>query len=187
VNRGPGEPEVSRWRVAAPFLPLLVLATGVLAVLYPAYSPALLGALGACVGVLLAGALVLALGRGWRGARARATYSAVVLGSFAAFGVALAWRALGGGAGLGAAFAVAFAATIAAGVAFHRPLTAVFGWRGAGGGTATAVGASGITLGLVVFLAIRLAPVWFAQHLLLPAMLLVTLIVAAGLGERTFR
>jgi hypothetical protein len=46
---------------------------------------------------------------------------------------------------------------------------------------------SAVTLGLVVFLAIRVAPVWFAQHLLLPAMLLVALVAASRLQGRTFR
>jgi hypothetical protein len=181
-----GGSEVAGWRPAAVLAPLLVLSTGGFAVLYPTYSPALTAILAAWLGLLLASALSLALSGGWRVHRLRATYSATVVGSFAAFGVVLAWRALGGGVGLGAGLAASFCAAVLVGVVFRRPLSRVFTWRG-GAGAARAAGVSAVTLGLVVFLAIRVAPVWFAQHLLLPAMLLVVLVAASGLQGRTFR
>jgi hypothetical protein len=180
-----GGSEVAGWRPAAVLAPLLVLSTGGFAVLYPTYSPALTAILAAWLGLLLASALSLTLSGGWRVHRMRAVYSATVVGSVAAFGVVLAWRALGGGAGLGAGLAASFCAAVLVGVVFRRPLSRVFTWRG--GAAARAAGVSAVTLGLVVFLAIRVAPVWFAQHLLLPAMLLVALVAASGLQGRTFR
>jgi len=186
VSPGNGDPEVAGWRPVALLAPLLVLGTGGFAVLYPAYSPALTAILAGWLALLLGWALFLALSGRWRAHRLRAIYSATVVASFAGFGVVLAWRALGGGAGLGAALAALFCAVVLVGFAFKRPLSRVFTWRG-GGGAARAAGVSALTLGLVVLLAIRLAPVWFAQHLLLPAMLLVALVAASGLEGRTFR
>jgi hypothetical protein len=179
-----GGSEVGRWRLAAPLASLLVLGTGAFAALYPTYSPVVTGILVGWLGLLLAWALSLVLTSGWQLHRRRVAYSATVVGSFAAFGVVLAWRALGGGVGLGAALAALFCADVLVGLAFRRPLSRVFGWRG-GDGAARVLGVSAVTAGLVLFLVIRLAPVWFAQHLLLPAMLLVALIAASG--GRTFR
>lgn len=178
--------DISRWRLAALLAPLMVLAPGGFAVLYPTYSTALLVVLAALVVLLMGWAAALAVGGGWRRRTARSRYSAAVIASFAACGVALAWRALGGGAGLGAVCAALFGAAALAGLAFRRPLSAVIAWRG-GAGVTQAAGVGAVTLGLVVFLAVRLAPVWFAQHLLLPAMLLLVLIAAAGVVDGAFR
>jgi hypothetical protein len=158
--------------------------------LYPDYSGTLLMLMAGGVAAFLIWALVLSLSSAWKSRQQRAAYLAAVLTTMAAFSVVLAWRSLGGDAHLAGWLGALFVAVIVAGLSWSRPLVAVLAW---GGGSSRAsprhvsLGVSAVTLALVTLLLIRLAPVWFAQHLLLPAALLVALIAAAGVRGNLFR
>jgi hypothetical protein len=134
VNGRPSRADVPRWRLAALLAPLLVLATGGFAVLFPAYSPGVLGLLVLCEAALLAWAVALAVGPGWRQAGWRAAYSGAVLAVFAAFGAVVAWRAQGGGVDLATRFAALFAAALLAGTWQGERLAGVLFSRARGPG-----------------------------------------------------
>ncbi len=169
--------DARRFRIRAPFFPLIVLAMVVLAVAVPDFSLTWLAIGAAALVMLWIWGLTLAIGSGYRSLGRRMLFMIALFETFDAFGVALAWRALGEVPWVGALMAALFIAIIVASYAFRRHLIRVvtaepFGLKSLSPAAAGTVGVS-------LMLLIRIAPFWFAQHILFPCMLILAAIPPA--------
>jgi hypothetical protein len=166
-----GGPAVRRWRRAAWIVPVVVLATGGFAVDYPSFSPAILVLLVVCFVGLLVWAMWLSLGTGHLRPRRRLEFSIVTFELFAIFGCVTVWRSWGGGPTAGLTVLVLYCACVGTAVILRRPLYRLVSYQN-GPLTFLLAGGTIAVFATMARILIRMAPVWFAQHLLLPVMLL---------------
>lgn len=121
--------------------------------------------------------ITLAIGSGYKSLGRRALFTIAIFETFDAFGVALAWRALGEVPWVGALMAALFIAVIGASYTFRRQLIRVVAVEPFG--IKSLSPAAGGTVGVFLMLLIRIAPLWEAQHILFPCMLVLAAIPPA--------